>query len=89
MPKIGSVGTKKKTQPNPWKLQTLEAKLCRMADKLLVLPTALFLYKNQMRKFGIDPKQVDDSDLRKAAELDRLWQEDLKRRVVALGGTWK
>lgn len=89
MPKIGSVGTKKKTQPKPWKLQTLEAKLCRMADKLGVLPTALARYKSQMRKFGIDPKQVDDSDIRKAAELDRLWQEDLKRRATVLGWSWK
>lgn len=73
----------------PWKNTTLEAKLCRMADKLGIHPKDLRSYVTQMRKHGIDWKMVTDSAIRKAVNLDRLWQESLRERVEAIGGIWR
>lgn len=90
MPKV--ISLQKTPAPKllkPWKANTLEAKLCRMADKLGIHPKDLRSYVVQMRKFGINWKEVTDSLIRKAVQLDRLWQESLEQRVEALGGVWR
>ena len=90
MPKV--ISLQKTDNPKllePWKNNTLEAKLCRMADKLGIHPKDLRSYLPQMRKFGILWKEVTDSAIRKAVNLDRMWQESLRERVEALGGVWR
>lgn len=89
MPKVISL---QKTTPvvlKPWKTNTLEAKLCRMADKLGIHPKDLRSYLPQMRKHGVDWKMVTDSAIRKAIKLDRMWQESIRERAEAIGAIWR
>jgi hypothetical protein len=90
MPKVISLQKAPATKLlKPWKANTLEAKLCRMADKLGIHPKDLRSYVTQMRKFGIQWKEVTDSAIRKAVQLDRMWQDSLRERAEAIGAIWR
>ena len=72
-----------------WRAETVEARLCRLADSYGITPEAMAQRPQLVASGRIDPKRITKSVIDAASRLDRKWTEHLRNKAISLGGSWK
>ena len=65
----------------PWKADTLPARLCRLADKNGMWAKDAARFQDILEQDNIDPKEINNETIEEAEALGRQWSASIKSRI--------